>query len=74
MTRLFHVSDIHFGAEDRWMRDTQFSSSNGHTLQHTGWWLYDWQEMKTVQTFPKSEKEQAYGLCKLMNSIEEEGA
>ena len=24
----------HFGAEDRWMRDTQFSSSNCHTLQH----------------------------------------
>jgi hypothetical protein len=44
----------------------------GYTLQHTGWWLYDWKEKKTVQTFSKSEKEQAYGLCKLLNSIEEE--
>lgn len=28
-------TDDHFGREDRWMRDTQFSSSNCHTLQHT---------------------------------------
>ncbi len=24
----------HFGAEDRWMKDTHFSSSNCHTMQH----------------------------------------
>ena len=24
----------HFGAEDRWMQDTQFSSSNCHSMQH----------------------------------------
>lgn len=41
-------------------------------LRVAGWWLYDWKEKKTVQTFPKSEREQAYGLCKLLNSIEEE--
>ena len=29
-----HTGD-HFGRADRWMRDTQFSSSNCHTLQHT---------------------------------------
>ena len=29
-----HTED-HFGSEDRWMRDTHFSSSNCHTLQHT---------------------------------------
>jgi len=28
-------TDDHFGREDRWMQDTQFSSSNCHTLQHT---------------------------------------
>ena len=44
----------------------------GHTLRQTGWWLYDWKEKKTVQTFPMSEQEQANGLCKLLNSIEEE--
>ena len=44
----------------------------GYTLQHTGWWLYDWYEMKTVKTFPITEKEQALGLCKLLNSIEDE--
>ena len=41
-------------------------------LRQAGWWLYDWKEKKTVQTFPMSEKEQAEGLCKLLNSIEEE--
>ena len=44
----------------------------GYALQHVGWWLYDWREMKTVKTFPKEEKEQAEGLCRLLNSIEEE--
>jgi len=32
---LIDHTDDHFGREDRWMRDTQFSSSNCHTLQHT---------------------------------------
>jgi len=41
-------------------------------LTQAGWWVYDWKEKKTVRTFPVSEKEQAYGLCRLMNSIEEE--
>lgn len=41
-------------------------------LRHSGWWLYDWKEKKTVQTFPMSERVQAEGLCKLLNSIEEE--
>ena len=41
-------------------------------LRYDGWWLYDWKEKKTVQTFPVSEKAQALGLCKLLNSIEEE--
>lgn len=44
----------------------------GYTLQHTGWWLYDWETRKTVKTFPIAEKEQALGLCKLLNSIEDE--
>jgi hypothetical protein len=41
-------------------------------LRQSGWWVYDWKEKKTVRTFPVSEKEQAEGLCKLLNSIEEE--
>lgn len=32
---LIEHTDDHFGREDRWMRDTQFSSSNCHSLQHT---------------------------------------
>lgn len=32
---LIDHTDDHFGREDRWMRETQFSSSNCHTLQHT---------------------------------------
>lgn len=32
---LIEHTDDHFGREDRWMHDTQFSSSNCHTLQHT---------------------------------------
>lgn len=32
---LINHTDDHFGREDRWMRETQFSSSNCHTLQHT---------------------------------------
>jgi hypothetical protein len=41
-------------------------------LTQTGWWVYDWKHKSTVRTFPMPEKEQAYGLCKLLNSIEEE--
>lgn len=41
-------------------------------LTQSGWWVYDWKEYKGVRTFPTAEKEQAYGLCKLLNSIEEE--
>ena len=44
------------------------------SLIHKGWWLYDWKEKKTVKVFPVGEHEQAEGLCKLLNSIEEEGA
>ncbi len=28
-------TDGHFGAEDRWMKDTHFSSGNCHTTQHS---------------------------------------
>jgi hemerythrin-like metal-binding protein len=28
-------TDDHFGAEDRWMKETHFSSSNCHTMQHS---------------------------------------
>ena len=31
---LIDHTDDHFGREDRWMRDTQFASSNCHSLQH----------------------------------------
>jgi hypothetical protein len=41
-------------------------------LRIAGWWLYDWKEKKTVQTFPRSQEKEARGLCKLLNSIEEE--
>jgi hemerythrin-like metal-binding protein len=27
-------TDVHFGQEDRWMRDTRFTSTNCHTTQH----------------------------------------
>jgi hypothetical protein len=49
------------------MRDGKYVA-----LRQAGWWLYDWKEKKTVRTFPMSEKVQAEGLCKLLNSIEEE--
>jgi hypothetical protein len=39
---------------------------------HKAWWLYDWKLLKTVQTFPVTEEEQANAMCKLLNSIEEE--
>ena len=53
---------------------TEMRDGGSVWLRQAGWWLYDWKEKKTVQTFPMSEKEQADGLCKLLNSIEEEGA
>ncbi len=31
---LIDHTDDHFGREDQWMKDTQFSSSNCHTSQH----------------------------------------
>ena len=31
---LIDHTDDHFGREDRWMRETHFSSSNCHSLQH----------------------------------------
>jgi hemerythrin-like metal-binding protein len=33
-TILIDHTDAHFGGEDQWMRDTRFSSSNCHTMQH----------------------------------------
>lgn len=51
---------------------TQEKAAYGYTVQQVGWWVYDWKEFKTVQMFSVSEKEQANGLCKLLNSIEEE--
>jgi hemerythrin-like metal-binding protein len=33
-TALVEHTDDHFGREDRWMKDTQFSSSNCHSMQH----------------------------------------
>jgi hypothetical protein len=54
------------------MMTEEVHESKAVWLRQTGWWVYDWQEYKTVQTFPLSEKAQAEGLCKLLNSIEEE--
>ena len=39
-----------------------------------GWDVYDYKTYKTVQLFEMGEHEQAHGLCKLLNSIEDEGA
>jgi hemerythrin-like metal-binding protein len=33
-TELIEHTDRHFAQEDRWMRDTHFSSTNCHTTQH----------------------------------------
>ena len=33
-TALIDHTDDHFGREDQWMKDTQFSSSNCHSTQH----------------------------------------
>lgn len=47
----------------------------GH-LQLKGWDVVDYGKFDniTVRQFSVREKEQADGLCKLLNSIEEEGA
>jgi hypothetical protein len=50
----------------------QEKAAYGYVLQHGGWWLYDWKKKETVRTFEVSEKAQAYAMCKLLNSIEEE--
>ena len=34
-TTMIEHTDGHFGAEDRWMKETHFSSSNCHTMQHS---------------------------------------
>jgi hypothetical protein len=51
---------------------TEMRDNGSVWLRQAGWWVYDWKEKKTVQTFPMSEKEQAEAVCKLLNSIEEE--
>lgn len=55
------------------MMTQNIKTEYGYILQHTGWWLFDWKKKATVQMFKVSEREQADGLCKLLNSIEEEG-
>ena len=54
------------------MRDWRRPRYSVRTLPE-GWWLYDWKQYKSVQVFPMSEKAQADAVCKLMNSINEEG-
>ena len=51
-----------------------YSANNTARLMQVGWDVYDYETYKTVQSFEMGEHEQAEGLCKLMNSIEEEGA
>ena len=58
----------------RYMTEQVTRVNHTVSLVHTGWWLFDWEEKKTVKVFPVAEEEQAEGLCKLLNSIEEEGA
>jgi hypothetical protein len=55
----------------RWVTKFDFASNN---LQQIGWEVIDWTRFDNmgVQTFPMSEQEQANGLCRLLNSIEEE--
>jgi hypothetical protein len=55
----------------RWV--TKFDSASNN-LQQIGWEVIDWTRFDNigVQKFEMSESEQAYGLCKLLNSIEEE--
>jgi hypothetical protein len=56
----------------RYWTDTEKTDEGYSRVRHLGWWVYDWKEKKTVQTFPVSEQGQANAICKLMNSIEEE--
>ena len=55
----------------RWRTVTDYTT--GH-LRQTGWDVVDTHKFDriTVQSFEVSEYEQAKGLCKLLNSIEEE--
>lgn len=55
----------------RWRAESDPITGN---LQIKGWDVIDNHKFDraTVQSFGVSEKEQAYGLCKLLNSIEEE--
>lgn len=55
----------------RWITVTDYMT--GH-LKQTGWEVIDWTKFDNigVQTFPMAEEAQANGLCKLLNSIEEE--
>lgn len=52
----------------------EVKTNEGYTrVRHVGWWLYDWKKKVTVKVFKVSEQEQAEGMCKLLNSIEDEG-
>jgi len=55
----------------RWL--TTLDSATGH-LRQVGWEVIDWTKFDNigVQTFPTSEEAQARGVCKLLNSINEE--
>jgi hypothetical protein len=46
---------------------------DGYRLVFKGWWLFDWLTFDTVQLFPTSEEKEARAICKLLNSIHEEG-
>lgn len=41
-------------------------------LAHIGWDVFDWKYKEGVRKFERADEEQAKGLCKLLNSIEEE--
>ena len=56
----------------RWITTDIPCANNTARLKQIGWEVYDWKEYKSVQKFDMGEHEQAHGLCKLMNSIEEE--
>lgn len=55
----------------RWL--TALDSATGH-LRQVGWEVIDWTKFDNigVRQFDVEQPEQAYGLCKLLNSIEEE--
>jgi hypothetical protein len=56
----------------RHLTEIVYSANNTARLIQVGWWVYDWKEYRTVQIFKMGEHKQANGLCKLLNSIEEE--